>query len=96
MKYQIKARRLASPATSRQLSTIRNLDQEGFDHLIVVLFGPRFEVTGCWQIPISVVHRYATYQKHVNGHILHATEAVLADAEIFRLHLNEPAPECSG
>lgn len=84
-RYQIKARRLPTPKTSRQLSTIRNLDKDPFDKLIAVLFGPAFEVLECWQIPIELVREHATYRTHVNGHTLFARGAVLADERTVRL-----------
>jgi hypothetical protein len=84
-RYQIKARRLVTPATSRQLSAIRNLDGDPFDHLIIVLFGPAFEVQECWQVPVGVVRKHARYRAHVNGHVLHARGAVLADPRSIRL-----------
>ncbi len=90
-RYQIKARRLVTPKTSRQLSPLRRLDQDPFDYLIVVLFGPGFEVHECWQIPIEVVRAHAVYREHVNGHILHARGAVLADDTSTRIRSLESA-----
>ena len=84
-RYQIKARRLVTTKTSRQLSAIRNLDQDPFDYLIIVLFGPAFEVLECWQVPIDVVREHAIWTKHVNGHRLHARGAVLSDPRVTRL-----------
>lgn len=91
-RYQIKARRLATAKTSRQLSFIRNLDQDPFDFLIVVLFGPAFDVLECWQVPIEVVREHATYVAHVNGHRLHARGAVLSDPQVKRLTLIQDGP----
>ena len=84
-RYQIKARRLMTKKTSRQLSAIRNLDQDPFDYLIIVLFGPSFDVLECWQVPIDVVRKYAIYTPHVNGHRLHAPGAVLSDPRVARV-----------
>ncbi|MDQ3612966.1 MAG: hypothetical protein M3412_01450, partial [Chloroflexota bacterium] len=83
-RYQIKARWLATPKSNRQLSVIRNLDADPFDYLIVVLFGPGFEITECWQIPIDVVRKHARYVAHVNGHRLLARGALLADPGTVR------------
>ncbi len=91
-RYQIKARRLPTAKTSRQLSALRNLDQDPFDVLIVVLFTSAFEVFECWKIPITVVREHAKYRSHVNGHILHARGAVLADERTVRV----PAVESAG
>jgi len=85
VRYQIKARRLVSPKTSRQLSALRNLNGDPFDWLIVVLLGPSFDVLEMWQLPIDLVRDHATYRSHVNVHILHARGAVLADDRAIRL-----------
>lgn len=85
-RYQIKARRLQNAKTSRQLGAIRNLDQGGFDHLVVVLFDGDFGLTEMWRLPIDLVREHAVYRKHVNAHILHARGPVLADARAERLH----------
>lgn len=89
-RYQIKSRRLTTSGASRQLSPLRNLLHEEprpFDFLIILLFGPGFEVTGCWQIPIEVVRRYAKFRAHVNGHVLHARGVVLSDPQAIQLDL---------
>lgn len=84
-RYQIKARRLVTAKTSRQLSALRNLDQDPFDVLVIVLFGPSFDVLECWQVPIDVVREHAVWTKHVNGHRLHARGALLSDLRTRRL-----------
>jgi len=85
LRYQIKARRLAAPKTSRQLSAIRNLDSDDFDYLVVVLFGPGFEVSEMWSLPLELVKEHAVYRSHVNAHILHAQGKILADPRAMRL-----------
>jgi hypothetical protein len=89
MRYQIKARRLMTAKTSRQLSAIRNLDKDPFDYLIIVLFGPTFDVLECWQVPVEVVREHAVWTQHVNGHRLHARGAVLSDPRTIRLTVVE-------
>lgn len=84
-RYQIKARRLVDPTTSRRLSALRNLDQDRFDHLLVVLVGPTFEILELWRLPIDLVREHATYRRHVNAHVLHADGAVLRDPRAVRL-----------
>lgn len=86
-RYQIKARWLATPKSTRQLSFIRNLDDDPFDFLIIVLFGADFNVLECWQIPINVVREHARYVAHVNGHRLMASGALLADQRVLRIRL---------
>lgn len=84
-RYQIKARRVKPGAKSPQLSAIRNLHQDGFDYLVVVLFEEDLSVRGMWKLPIEAVREHATYRKHVNAHILFASDAVLADPRVERL-----------
>ena len=43
-RYQIKARRMSGKTPSRVLSALRNLDQDGFDYLVVVLFEDDFRL----------------------------------------------------
>ena len=43
-RYQIKARKLTTHNTSRQLGAIRELEKGHFDYLAAVLFSERFEV----------------------------------------------------
>ena len=84
-RFQIKGRRLTSSNASRQLGVLRNLDQDGFDFLVVVVFGPNFEVQEMWQFPIVLVREHATFRKHVNGSILHARGALLSDPRAVQL-----------
>jgi hypothetical protein len=89
-RYQIKSRRLLSPTSSHQLGQIRNLladDPKPFDVLIVVLFGPSFDVIDCLRMPIEVVREYAKYRAHVNAHVLRAHGTLLADPRVTRLDL---------
>lgn len=85
IRYQIKARRLIGRTPSRQLSALRNLAQDGFDFLIVVLFDEDFTLRGMWRLPIDLVREHATYRKHVNAHILIARDFVLDDPRAARL-----------
>jgi hypothetical protein len=84
-RYQIKARRLITSKTSRQLSTLRNLLDDLFDWLVVVLLDNEFSVQELWKLPVELVRDHATYRRHVNAHILHARGAVLADDRAIRL-----------
>lgn len=67
-KYQIKGRRLASQRASRQLSSIRSLEERGFDWLAVVLFDARFDVSAAALVPFELVQIRATRDEHVNGY----------------------------
>jgi hypothetical protein len=88
-RYQIKARRLLRPNTSRQLSALRNLNGDPFDFLVVVLFAPAFDVLELWQSPIDLVREHAVFRPHVNAHILYARGAILADRRAVRIRLDE-------
>ncbi|MCQ9616351.1 hypothetical protein L1889_06265 [Paenalcaligenes niemegkensis] len=67
---------------SRQLSVLRNLDAQGFDELVVVIFNEHYHVEDAYSIPHSVATEYASYRSHVNGHILHARGALLSDSRV--------------
>ncbi|MDP2258417.1 MAG: hypothetical protein Q8J89_01695 [Caulobacter sp.] len=68
IKYQIKGRRLTSRSASRQLSSIRSLEEQGFDWLAVVLFDARFDVSAAALVPFELVQARARRDAHVNGY----------------------------
>ena len=65
IRYQIKGRR--SGANSVQFSTIRNLDQRGFDFVIAIIFDDNYSVRLAVKIPHKIVPALSKYQSHVNG-----------------------------
>lgn len=67
-RYQIKARRLTRPNTSRQLSAIRNLQDATFDVLAGILFDKHYVVIKAALIPRPVVEERATYNAYTNSH----------------------------
>lgn len=67
VRYQIKARRLSKPKGSRQLSAIRNLPDNPFDHLAGVLFDGEFGIIRAALIPIAVVKERAKRSDHTNS-----------------------------
>jgi hypothetical protein len=67
LRYQIKGRRLATPASSRQLSAIRRLPERTFDHLAAVLFDTSFKVTRAILVPHEVVAARARRVEHTNS-----------------------------
>ena len=75
IRYQIKGRR--DDATSVQFSAIRNLDEQGFDFLIAVVFNSDYSVRFAVMIPHDMVLEFARYQQHTNAHYLILTESVL-------------------
>ena len=84
-RIQIKGRRLTAYNPSRQLSALRKLETDCFDYLVIVVFGPGFDIQEIWRLPIELVRDHAKYRKHVNAHILHAQGAVLSDPRAERL-----------
>lgn len=81
-RYQIKARRRGIGRGSRQLGAIRNLDDNGFDQLIAVLFDRFYKVSHAYLIPPEVVRDHARWSRHVNAHLLVLSSLVLADPRI--------------
>lgn len=67
VRYQIKARRLTAANGSRQLSAIRRLNDETFDHLAAVLFDANFKVLRAIIIPHSLVASRARRREHTNS-----------------------------
>ena len=75
-KYEIKGRRLTAHNTSRQLSSIRGLEDKHFDFLAGVLFGPDFTVQKACLVPYDQVGVLSAYRKHTNSWILHLRDSV--------------------
>ncbi len=84
VRYQIKCRRMHSSNVSRQLSVIRNLEEETFDFLIAVLFRRDFSVLEAYKIPHNAVGRYSHYSSHQKGHILTLTGPILSASGVER------------
>ncbi len=75
-RYQIKARRLTDRNGSRQLSAIRNLDQDGFEILAGVLFSSDYSIYRAALIPISIVRANSRFQNHTNSSLFHLRDSV--------------------
>lgn len=67
VRFQIKARRLATPSGSRQLSAIRRLTDNSFDQLAAVLFDRSFAVMRAILLPHTVVAERAKRREHTNS-----------------------------
>jgi hypothetical protein len=63
---------------ARQLSPFRTWD---FQRAVIVLFDDNYAIYKCVALPCAVVRANATYRKHVNGHVVMATDALLAHEE---------------
>ena len=75
-KFEVKGRRLTSHNASRQLSSIRGLDDKHFHYLAGVLFDSDFNVQRACLIPRKQVKALSKYSKHTNSWILHLRESV--------------------
>lgn len=58
----------------RQLSPFRSFD---FDETIVVLLNENYGVFRAVRLPVEIVREHSQFRKHVNGHVLHATDEIL-------------------
>ncbi len=67
LRYQIKARRLTAANGSRQLSAIRRLNDQTFDHLGAVLFDADFKVLRAIIIPHAIVAARSRRREHTNS-----------------------------
>ena len=75
-RYQIKARRITDAPGYRQLSAIRNLSGDPFDHLAAVLFAPDFTVHRAATIPIAVIRSRVRRSSHTNSDVFHLRDDV--------------------
>lgn len=77
-KVQVKARVLSKDNPSalrhRQLSPFRSWD---FDAAVIVLFAADYGVERATEIPRSVIEPAGAWNKHVNGWVVHARDALL-------------------
>lgn len=76
LKYEIKGRRVTAHNGSRQLSSIRGLDQRHFDLLGGILFAEDFSVSRACLIPHQQVVEHSTYVRHTNSWKFMLTDAV--------------------
>lgn len=81
---QVKARVVTDPrdAGQRQLSAFRCFD---FAEVAIVLFDEHYGVYRSVRLPCERARALAVYRKHVNAHVLHATDAVLRDEQAVDL-----------
>ena len=74
-RYQIKGRR--SGAKSVQFSSIRNLEQQGFDFVIAVIFDEDYSICLAVKVSHEAVPKLARYQAHTNGYNLILTRGAV-------------------
>ena len=68
IRYQVKGR--CSGNRSVQFSSIRNLEQHGFDFVVAVIFHEDYSVRQAVKITHAAVPQLARYQAHTNGYNL--------------------------
>jgi hypothetical protein len=85
LRYQIKGRRITPKNHSTQLSVIRNLDNQEFDHLVALLFDENYSVLKAAKVPHGIIGEHAKYNSHQNGHILHLNTKLLGDFRVENL-----------
>lgn len=84
-RYEIKGRRITPQHPSMQLSQIRNLNGNTFDFLIAVIFSEDYEIVHAVQIPHAIIQNHASYNEHVNAHILRIRDSILNDPVVIDL-----------
>ena len=82
VRYQIKARRLDNPSSSRQLSALRNLQSPGFDVLATALFDQKYRMIRAALIPHARVLTLAKYGEHTNSWRFMLADAVWAHPDV--------------
>lgn len=82
LKFQIKCRRQDKPNKSKQLGTIRDLENKKFDFLIGLIFTKDFQVVEAYKIPHSIIGNYAKYKTRINGHVLRLRGDLIKDPAV--------------
>ena len=87
LRYQIKSRweRGAPCPQSRELSVIRNYEENQFDYLFIVIFDGNFHVKEAYLVPHHTVGRYGKYRRHQNGWIIAAAGPLLKDPSVTNI-----------
>jgi hypothetical protein len=65
-RMQIKARRIVGTG-SRQIGSLRNLEQRPFDKLAALLFAKNLEIVRAAIIPLEIVKRMSAYDKYTKS-----------------------------
>jgi hypothetical protein len=82
LRYQIKARRDAGRGGALQLGIMRNLGDDGFDHLAAALLAADYSVQLAIIAPRDVVAEQAAFTSHQRGHILTIGRSFLRDTRV--------------
>lgn len=84
-RYQIKARKASENHAAMQMGIIRDLNDNPFDFLVIVLFNDDFSIRGMWELPVDTVRKHTMFSKHQNGHILVFKKKIKEDPTVKRL-----------
>ena len=79
-RYQIKGR--CSEKRSIQFSSIRNLQEKGFDFVIAVVFNRDYSIRFAVKIPYQALLKLVRFQGHTNSHILILTDRIVEDESV--------------
>lgn len=75
-RYEVKTRRISEKNKSRQLSAIRNIENQHFHYLIGIILAPDFTVIKGALVPYSVVLEKSKFQAHTNSSILILNDSI--------------------
>ncbi len=88
-RYQIKSR-MYEKRSSYQLGAIRGLDSKPFDHLIVLLVNPLFEVVYTLVIPYEDVVKLGKYQALTNSHLVIINHKLIDEYKLQEYQPQQP------
>jgi len=80
-RYQIKGRQLSSASGSWQVE-VRGLSENRFDHLILVVYEPDFEMQEAFSISHEVFEKYARYKNYTNEFVITSSSEIFDDDRI--------------
>jgi len=94
IRYQIKCRKITSNNKSKQLSVIRNFENNNFDFLIGLIFNETYDLKEAYKIPHNLIKKYyPKFNKHQNGYIVHLKGEILKDRLVKNIINNFTNPE---
>lgn len=81
-RYQIKARWLATPRSSKQMSALRDLEESPFDQLIAVMFDKDFNVAYAAQMHLEFVRQNSKHVERTNSYRFNFTRSMLTAPDV--------------
>lgn len=83
-RYQIKARRHAMGSKSRQMGSLRDLDEKLFDFLLAAILDEKYKIIELWKIPFETVIRHKKTTTRGFDRLMLQGE-LLSDSSVIRL-----------